>query len=156
MDAMKVYLPSNACPTLFPDNTATDYRTRFDKAIELDGNWEVGVGSIAYSSHINDKKERAQITVKAFTRQEVPINSIYTYNYATKDNEVWKGFDGVLPPNPSLDSSNIQAVLDSLNDANISMLLPNEKHGGQKRVFNFFLNKRHSSLTPYQNNITNF
>ena len=95
MDTLKVYLPSNACPTLFPDNTASDYRTRFDKAIELDGKWEVGVGSIAYSSHINDKKERAQINFKAFVTQDVPINTLYTYTYYTTDKGLWKGFDGV-------------------------------------------------------------
>ena len=51
MDAFKVYLPSNACPTLFPDNTATNYRTRFDKPIALDGAWEVGVGSTVFPNH---------------------------------------------------------------------------------------------------------
>ena len=77
MDAFKVYLPSNACPVLFPDNTATDYRTRFDKAIDLSGSWEVGVGSIAYSSRINDEKERAQVQFNVTAPKEVTINSLH-------------------------------------------------------------------------------
>ena len=93
-----MYLPSNACPTLFPNNTGSDYRTRFDKAIELDGRWEVGVGSIAYSSHINDEKERAQINFKAFALQDVPINTLCTYNYYTTAKGLWKDLDGALLP----------------------------------------------------------
>ena len=142
MDTLKVYLPSNACPTLFPDNTASDYRTRFDKAIELDGKWEVGVGSIAYSSHINDKKERAQINFKAFATQVVPINTLYTYTYYTTDKGLWKGFDGVSSPLPERDSSKIESVIHALNEVSVSMVEPNDKYGGQMHAFSFYLNKK--------------
>ena len=100
---------------------------RFDKAIELDGTWEIGVGSIADSSHINDEKEGSEINFKTFARQDVSINTFYTYNYYTKSKGLWKRFDGAVPPNPELDSSKIESVIHFLNDLNISILQPNEK-----------------------------
>ena len=142
MDTLKVYLPSNACPTLFPDNTASDYRTRFNKAIELDGRWEVGVGSIAYSSHINDEKERAQIIFTAFLRQVLPINTLYAYTYYTTAEGLWKGFDGVSSPRPEWDSSKIESVIDALNEVSVSMLKPKDDYGGQMYGFSFYLNKK--------------
>ena len=58
MEAFKVYLPSNACHLIYPDNHPSNYRTRLDRLIQLDGEWEVGVESIFYSSHIEDKNKK--------------------------------------------------------------------------------------------------
>ena len=63
MSSFKVYLPSNACPDIYPNNTPTDYHINFDNPIELEGQWEVGVESICYASKIYDSAETASIDV---------------------------------------------------------------------------------------------
>jgi len=77
MDFFKVYLPSNACSNLYPNNTASDYRTRFDKAINLEGDWEVGVESITYSSNLNDEREHAKMELSVKLKKVVTVNSLY-------------------------------------------------------------------------------
>lgn len=142
MDAFKVYLPSNACPVLFPDNTATDYRTRFDKAIDLSGSWEVGVGSIAYSSRINDEKERAQVQFNVTAPKEVTINSLHYYKYLTSAKDQWKGYKGIFPPVIEEDSKKIDLVVQRLNDTNRVMLSHDNVRGIPIYAFSFFLNKK--------------
>ena len=61
IESFKVYLPSNACHNIYPNNKPSDYKTRLDQTIELDGKWEVGVESIFYSSKVEDENEKAQI-----------------------------------------------------------------------------------------------
>ena len=41
-------LPSNASMTTFPDNTPTSHRVKLPQAVDLNGNWEVGLYSITY------------------------------------------------------------------------------------------------------------
>lgn len=41
-------LPSNASLSIFPDNKTTSYRVKLPQAIDLSGNWEVGLFSISY------------------------------------------------------------------------------------------------------------
>ena len=50
MESFKVYLPSNACELLYPNNHPSDYKTSLDHSIHLDGEWDVGVESIFYAS----------------------------------------------------------------------------------------------------------
>ena len=66
METFEVYLPSNACEDIYPNNTSSDFKTCFDHPIELEGKWEVGVQSVFYSAHINEetRKERLYCDVK--------------------------------------------------------------------------------------------
>ena len=41
-------LPSNASSDIFPDNKTTSYRVKLPQAINLSGEWEVGLYSINY------------------------------------------------------------------------------------------------------------
>ena len=59
------------------------YRTRFDKPIDLEGDWEVGVESISYSSHINDEAERAQVHFHVKAADYTLIDSIYCMRFLT-------------------------------------------------------------------------
>lgn len=115
MDSFKIYLPSNACSELYPHNTSSDYRTRFDKAIDLEGDWEVGVESIMYASLINDERERGQLKLSAKIKDKIPINNIYSYEFALKPDGTWAGFDGVVPDDFETDPKNHQGIVDTLN-----------------------------------------
>ena len=124
MDSFKVYLPSNACPNIFPQNTATDYRTHFEKGIDLDGQWEVGVESICYSSHINDDKEKAQLQLFIKWKESVPTNNLYPFSFITTEKNEWRGFEGISPKRFEKDATQIESVISTLNDMNLQMMTP--------------------------------
>ena len=140
MDFFKVYLPSNACQDSFPSNTPADYTTRFDKPIALDGKWEVGVERIAYSSHINDKKERATIDFNVTAKKPVTVNEISTFKFKTTANGKWNGYEGVGPRQFSKDSTHVDSILESLNLMGYDMLTPIFRERGH-RIFVFTLNE---------------
>lgn len=149
-DLFKVYLPSNACSSLFPENTSTDFRTRFDKAIELSGKWEVGVESIAYSSRIRDQKEQAKIYFYVNASEQIPVNNIYPFHFHTSEDGQWKGLTGVLPNKFETDSSNIESVIQTLNAMN--RLLLNMSNSAS--IFQFSLNK--DKKVEFRGNDDNF
>ena len=80
MDSFKVYLPSNTSSDVFPNNTASDYTTRFDTPLELKGQWEVGLESVFYSSQIDYTKEQAQIHCHAEIYEEINEDASYPLN----------------------------------------------------------------------------
>ena len=123
MESFKVYLPSNACPDLFPNNTATDYRTRFDKEIALNGQWEVGMESIIYSSHIKDDKEKAQIYFLVKMKQPKPVNELFPFEFITNSKRKWKGFEGVIPNVFETNTAQVDSILDTLNAMNRNILM---------------------------------
>ena len=43
-----ITLPSNASFSTFPDNTTTSYRVKLPQPIDVSGNWEDGLYSVAY------------------------------------------------------------------------------------------------------------
>jgi hypothetical protein len=92
MDQFNVYLPSNACATIYPNNTSTNYKTRFGRNIQLDGEWEVGVESIFYASQFEDTQRRAQIHCSIALDQQL-VNDKFQLTPEGK----WKGFDGIMP-----------------------------------------------------------
>lgn len=98
------------------------------------------MGSIAYSSHINDEKERTQTNFKAFSLQNVPINTLHHYSYTTLKG-LWKGFDSTLLKRPEVDSSAIELMIRSVNALNHDIVRPNDKYGGQMYAFSFVLKK---------------
>ena len=62
MESFKIYLPSNACYSIYPNNSSSDYKTRLDVPIALQGEYEVGVESIFYSSNLKLKgNQKAQV-----------------------------------------------------------------------------------------------
>ena len=76
MDSFHIYLPSNACQHLYPNNTASNYQTQMDQTINLSGEWEVGVESICYSSHIEEKRVKAQIVCEVETTKYYVLNDL--------------------------------------------------------------------------------
>ena len=136
MDSFKVYLPSNACPEFFPNNTSTDYYTRFDKPINLHGQWEVGMESITYSSHINDEKEKALMHFFVKSKEVKTVNSLFPYEFITTPQTQWKGFKGIMPNVFETNSTKIDSILDTLNAMNRQMLMP-QKLAVHGRIFQF-------------------
>lgn len=115
MNFFKVYLPSNACTELYPNNTPSDYRTRFDKPIDLKGNWEVGVESIIYSPYIDDEDERAHINVSIQKQKLTTVNNMRWFHYVLRSDDTWPGFHGIEPDIYEEDSNDIDGVLRTLN-----------------------------------------
>lgn len=117
MDSFKIYLPSNACSELFPHNSPSDYRTRFDKAIELEGDWEVGVESIIYDSLINDEREQGLIDLSIKAKESISVNSIYSYEFVLKSDGTWAGYDGIVPDSEfETDPKNVEGIIKTLNN----------------------------------------
>ena len=94
MDSFKVYLPSNACTQLYPNNSPSDYRTRLDQPINVDGDWEVGLESVFYLPNFQNEGEKARIDfVNVVTSRTV--NSIYPYELTTGSDS--RGIGEVMP-----------------------------------------------------------
>ena len=137
----KVYLPSNACPHVYPSNTPTDFRTQLNQPITLEGQWEVGVESICYAAHIHDEKQRATLTCKVAKVIKPPVNDVSKYRYRTTPS--WPGFEGILPPHFEPDSRKVEDVLDCLNGLNDVMLT-------SRRAFRFYISVRNNVVFyPY-------
>ena len=128
MDSFPVYLPSNACPHIYPNNTLSDYHTRIDQTINLDGEWVVGVESICYSSHIDDESNKAQIDCDLTVWKEQPVNDYEAYKFKLNQHGKWKGLAGVIPTQFEEDPNNTEGVMKTLNDMN-SQIFKEEKTG---------------------------
>ncbi|PIK55219.1 hypothetical protein BSL78_07949 [Apostichopus japonicus] len=48
MASFYVTLPSNSSPTVYPNNTLTNYRVKLPQPISLEGQWEVGLAEMIY------------------------------------------------------------------------------------------------------------
>ena len=48
MASFYITLPSNSSPTVYPNNTLTNYRVKLPQPISLEGEWEVGLAEIIY------------------------------------------------------------------------------------------------------------
>ena len=48
-----IHLPSNVQPSRFPSNSASHYSTQLDKAVDLDGEWEVALIEVTYPKTIS-------------------------------------------------------------------------------------------------------
>lgn len=118
MTSFKLYLPSNACPNVYPNNTPTDFRTVFDKPIELDGQWEVGLESICYSSNIHDESEDAHMSLHVGKVTRPLLNNEYAFRYRVNVDETWPGFTGVQPTTFESDPKKLDSVLNTLNSLN--------------------------------------
>ena len=138
MESFKVYLPSNASHQLFPDNTPSKYRTRFDKPIDLNGEWEVGVESISYSSFINDEGERANVDLRVEAKHKVLLNNIHPYEFILTKDDKWKGFEGIRPTIFETDSTKLDEILYSLNAMNDDITKSGKQH---KNVVDFASNR---------------
>lgn len=152
MDSFKLYLPSNASTQLYPSNSPSDYRTRLNQPIDVNGNWEVGLESIFYSSNFHEETEKAQIDFKAKIETSKTVNSIYPYEMVT--GSTWKGIGEVTPKTFESNPKKVQSVLDSINSINDLILNPRkEKVFG--RVFGFTLNDDKSvKYTSYDHGFT--
>ena len=121
MESFKVYLPSNACHLTFPNNSASDYKTCFDKPIELDGEWEVGVESVFYSSHIADNNAKALIHCEATVIEKYPANDDNFFKYKLSDEKDFHGTLGIVPDTFEEDPSRIDKVIQTLNVMNYEL-----------------------------------
>ena len=115
MQSFKVYLPSNACQLIYPNNKPSDYKTRLDHSMRLEGEWEVGVESIFYS-RIDDKHKQAQVqcNVKALKEAYRTIQD-KANKFAFKSVLKWKRNLEILPIVFEKDPTNIEFVISTLN-----------------------------------------
>ena len=135
MSSFKLYLPSNACPDVYPNNTPADFRTVLDKPIELEGNWEVGLESICYSSQIHDdESEKATITLITLKVHRPLMNVDHKIRYRLNSDDSWAGFLGVKPRRFESNLLNVETVLRTLNSLNDLIVMSGS-------VFQFSLNE---------------
>ena len=154
MDSFKVYLPSNASTNVFPENTPTNYRTQFQNTIRLEGEWEVGVESILYSSHIEEKGESATINLSVRSHPSITVNSIYPYEFNFSTENKWMGYKAFAPQVIEKDPDNIENILDCLNRLN-KVILSSEKQKVYGPVFQFKVSaKGEVSYHGYCNSFT--
>ena len=122
MDSFKLYLPSNACENIYPNNTSTAYKTRFDHAIDLSGEWEVGVESIFYDPNFDYTNEKVKIYVNTTTVKKYLANDTNRFKYLLTKEGKWKGFIGIKPNEFETDPNKFDGVLKTLNSMNSLML----------------------------------
>jgi hypothetical protein len=124
MDQFQIYLPSNACKNIYPNNASTDYKTRFDRNIQLDGEWEVGVESIFYASQFEDTERKAQIHCSVALDKQLANDTYESFKFELAPDNKWKGFSGVMPRANDFeaDPNNTDYVLQTLWDLNSQML----------------------------------
>lgn len=138
MDSFPLYLPSNASAHLYPENTATNYRTRLEQPIRLDGSWEVGLQSIDYASQIDYRKEKE--TLQLNYEEDILANDDDTlFKFRLTPNKKWKGTGGVMPDKFETNGEKIDKILEVLNGMNDVLL----KEGEVKRkgkLFGFYKN----------------
>jgi hypothetical protein len=90
-----VALPSNASLSTFPDNTTTSYRVKLPQAIDLNGNWEVGLFSITYPhTWYNLQGKSSHIYYSA--DGNIFLTSIVDYGYYETMNDVVKSVNVAL------------------------------------------------------------
>lgn len=74
-----VTLPSNASMTVYPNNTVTEYATKLPHALQLDGQWEVGLTEMTYPlTWYNVEKDDCSIELE-FSTTEHPHGAILKY-----------------------------------------------------------------------------
>ena len=144
MDSFKVYLPSNASADIFPSNTPTNYQTQLTDPITLQGEWEVGLESIFYSSKIGDEKENVHLNLSVKAQRKVYVTSKYPHTY--RINEDWKWPSTMLDLYSDSHVTNIadkEGVIRCLNSINRKIVAPEDKGDvfsfkmqGKKVVFN--------------------
>ena len=119
-EAFSIYLPSNACEQIYPNNKSSDYKTRLKKAIQLQGDWEVGVESVFYSSKIDKKKEKAEVhcKVNALKERYLYRGLKKTKQFVLNPSINWKQRVEILPDVFEADPKNLGGVLNTLNDMN--------------------------------------
>ena len=154
MESFKFYLPSNACENIYPNNTPNDYKTRLDNPIQLQGDWEVGVESVFYSSNIDNATEQAQIHCKVNALKERYLNNDakktekLVLNPAVERNQRVE----IVPDVFEKDPNNLNAVIKTLNDMN-EYLVENTAYPAFRITKDTFsvdgsLSNLHISITP--------
>ena len=131
-NSFPLYLSSNACPLIYPKNTASNFRTRLNKPIQLTGKWEVGLKNISYSAQIEDKTETASVELVVTCYKDLSVNKIYDYEFKTTKNR-WIGFHGVRPKMFEKDIGRVLKILDTLNEMNALII----KNADKKQLFHF-------------------
>ena len=131
MDSFHIYLPSNACYHISPDNTASDYETQLNQRIDLNGEWEVGVKSLVYSSYIEEKHEKMQVICEVETHEKLLRNNYVPFKFKLNEHGKWKGLDGVTPSQFAENPRYNPGVINTLNNMNGLIF------EGKKPVFSF-------------------
>jgi hypothetical protein len=89
-----VTLPSNASLSTFPNNRTTSYRVKLPHAIELNGNWEVGLYSITYPHTWYNIPKNDNIYYSA--DDHIFLTSTVEYGYYETMNDLVKSINNSL------------------------------------------------------------
>ena len=133
-----MYLPSNACQHVYPDNTPSDYKTRLDHNIHLEGAWEVGVESIFYSSHIELKDEKAEVYCNVKAVEKRP-SSFKLDKFAFKEDIKWNRRIEIKPHVFATDPNNLDEVLETLNVMNYQLVVDHDYYAFRFTKHSFHL-----------------
>lgn len=140
MDSFPLYLPSNASAHLYPENTATNYRTRLEQPIRLDGSWEVGLQGINYASQLDYREEKETLHLN-YEENILANDEDALFQFRLTPDEKWKGTNGVMPDKFETNGQMIDKILEVLNGMNDLLL----KEGEVKRkgkLFGFYKNSQ--------------
>jgi len=151
MDTFPVYLPSNASTLIYPENTASDYHTRLDQPIRLEGEWEVGLQSINYVSKIDDSNEKSIIWLQYQIPKLVNEEDEFFHFRLTPDKK-WNGNNDVYPIKFESDATKIDKVIETLNNLNDVIL----KDGEVKRLGKLFEFYRYGKSIGYRSALNTF
>jgi len=153
MDSFKIYLPSNASTDHFPNNSASEYRTKLKKPIELTGKWEVGLESLFYSSEVKNKNEKARIELEVKAEQSEFVNDNTFYQFVVTNDNKWKGMRPCIPRHFETNKSKLQRICDTLNAMN-NLIVRQKTLSVFGAVYSFSVN--HSGRISYKQYINDF
>ena len=115
MTSFDCILPSNVAPDTYPDNTASDYTTPLTNPIHCDGQWEVGLKSIFYDSHVGDETEMGKISINHWQQKKFWLNDYYKVQYQTTKIDTWDYSSRIIP---AFEPPSYKKVADVLNGMN--------------------------------------
>lgn len=153
VDSFKVYLPSNASPLTYPHNTSSSYQTHLDRALDLQGEWEVGVESVFYASNLTVKKRGEEVKIECNLKAvSTPFSVVRSKSkkFALNRKIKWNGMIEIKPSEDlyETDPNTFGGVIQTLNSLNSQVVEGNVKaFTFTKHSFHLQRNLKHFYLT---------
>ena len=154
MDSFKVYLPSNASLDRFPNNSPSNFHTELRHPMHLEGNWEVGLESIFYSSKLDSMKEKGSLQLQVKMEKTVDADTLLPVRFRWGKDKTWLGYEGVKVK-PAKNTT-VDEVIVALNSANDLIMLNGDKvfefsRTGDTLIFKTFISNFHVVLSHKMN-----
>ena len=119
MSSFDFILPSNVAADSYPENTPSNYTTPLINPIQCEGQWEVGVKNVFYSSRLGNDTEMAHINLKHKQKKMVYVNDLYPVKYILTKDGKWR-YDYV--PIPLMKPFTVENVVNTMNGMNSKLV----------------------------------